>query len=41
MDVIDKKASEMKEELKDAQSTAEREAILDKVHDLVNNLGDL
>lgn len=33
---ISKEASNLKEELKSAESTAEREAVLDKVHDLIN-----
>lgn len=36
---IDKEASNLKDELVKAESTAEREAILDKVHDLINNIG--
>lgn len=33
---IDKAASDLKEELAGAQSAAEREAVLDKVYDLIN-----
>lgn len=37
---IDKEAKDIKSELKLAQSASEREAILDKVHDLVNSIDD-
>lgn len=36
MDQIDKEANELKAELAGAESAAEREAVLDKVHNLVN-----
>lgn len=35
---IDKEAQEIKEELANAESNAEREAVLDKIHDLVNRI---
>lgn len=33
---LDQQASSIKEELKHAQSDAEREAVLDKIHSLIN-----
>jgi len=37
-DKINKEAQEIKEELASAESNAEREAVLDKIHDLVNRI---
>ena len=36
---IDGEAKTLKEELRNAQSNAEKEAVLEKVHDLINSLG--
>jgi len=36
---LDKEANQIKEELASAESAAEREAVLDKVHDLINGIG--
>lgn len=36
MSEIEGAASDLKEELKNAESAAEREAVLDKVYDLIN-----
>lgn len=33
-------AVDLKKELHQAESTAEREAVLDKVHDLINSFGE-
>lgn len=38
MSEIDKEAGSLKQELKSAKSNAEKEAVLDKVHDLINSL---
>ena len=38
---IDDKATQMKEDLKSAESTSEREAILDQIHDLINDFDGL
>ncbi|MCP3684526.1 MAG: hypothetical protein GY861_17815 [bacterium] len=38
---LDKAAITIKDELSSAESAAEREAILDKVHDLINDIGSI
>jgi hypothetical protein len=38
---LDKEAKDLKSELDGAASSAEREAVLDKIHDLINNIGSV
>lgn len=41
LEELDREASTIKLELRNAESNAEREAVLDKINDLVNNLRNI